>query len=389
MVQEMRHPRGLSFATERLVVQLRDDQDMPWDDIAASVKNLANEPSTRDCVKRAYDRFTAPLGRSQYRFAQCGRQKWILTPEVQKFILATLLQLRKKTVCTSTTLQAELAREMAVKLACSTIRKFLKKSGYKWLPRAQKRSYNSGDRKVRLAFAKAVLRLSIAALRRKMSLSMDGVVLTLAPTDPTDRQNYCRQGETHMYRLPSERAVPELSGGDEYSHQIPLSRCLPMWGGISAGGAAVVAFHKNKKLSATTWCGLVQKGKLTDAIKSVDPVDKRGPWHVLMDNEKFLKAKISTAAFKKACVVPWWVPPRSPDLNPVEKFWAWLRRELRRLDLQDLLKKRPVLTKAQQRTRVRALLRTKKAQSVAAKCALNLRKVCRKVVDKKGAHSGM
>jgi transposase len=143
------------------------------------------------------------------------------------------------------------------------------------------------------------------------------------------------------------------------------------------------------KLSATDWCAMVRAGKLTAAIKAVKPVDKRGPWNVMCDNEKFLKAKISTKAFAKARVVPWWVPPRSPDLNPVEKFWAYLRKELRRLDLQDLQQKRRVLTKAEQRTRVRGVLRTKKAQLVARNCALNLRKVCRKVCAKKGAHSGL
>ena len=106
--------------------------------------------------------------------------------------------------------------------------------------------------------------------------------------------------------------MPELAGDNDYAHQIPLSRSLPMWGGISEGGVAVVAFHKNKKLSATEWCDLMKKGKLTAAIKALDPVDKRGPWHVLMDNEKFLKTGTSAKAFVEARVKPWWVPPRSP-----------------------------------------------------------------------------
>ena len=79
---------------------------------------------------------------------------------------------------------------------------------------------------------------------------------------------------------------------------------------------------------------------------------------------------------------------RSPDLNPVEKFWAWLRKELRRLDLRDLQEKRRLLTKAEHQKRVRDVLRTPKAQRVASNCALNLRKVCKKVCENKGAHSG-
>jgi transposase len=384
----MRHPRGLNFANERRVVRLRDDEDMSWDDIAEEVQNEEGEPSTRDTVKRAYDRFKPKLGRSQYKFARCGRRKWLLTPDVQKFLLSTLLKVRRKTVCTSVTLQSLIAREMGVKLHDSTIRRFLKKSGYKWLPRAQKRLYSAKDMKIRLKFAMKVLRMSKQGLRRKLSLSMDGVILTMPPEDPTDRHNYCRQGETHMYRKPGERAVPELAGDMDYPSQIPPHRTLPMWGGVSAGGAAVVAFHKKRKLTASDWCGIVNKGGLTNAIKAVEPVDKRGPWEVLCDNEKFLHAGITKKAFVKAKVKPWFVPARSPDLNPVERFWAWLRRELRRFDLNDLENKRRLLTKDEYRKRVRDLLRTKKAQKAASNCTLGLRAVCKKVVAKKGAHSG-
>ena len=388
MVQEMRHPRGLSFATERRVVRLRDDESMSWDKIAEAVENEEGEPSTRATVKRAYERFKPKLGRSQYKFARCGRQKWLLTPDVQKFLLSTLLKVRRKTVCTSISLQSLLAGEKGVKLHDSTIRKFLKKSGYKWLPRAQKRLYSAKDMKSRLQFAKQVLRMSKERLRCKIAFSMDGVIITRPPEDPTDRLNYCKQGETHMYRKPGERAVPELAGNMDYPSQIPLHRTLPMWGGISAGGAAVVAFHKRRKLTATEWCGIVNKGGLTNAIKAVQPVQKRGPWEVLCDNEKFLHAGITKKAFVKAKVKPWFVPPRSPDLNPVERFWAWLRRELRRLDLNDLENKRRLLTCEEYRKRVRDLLRTKKAQKAASNYTLGLRAVCKKVVAKKGAHSG-
>jgi transposase len=65
----------------------------------------------------------------------------------------------------------------------------------------------------------------------------------------------------------------------------------------------------------------------------------------LCNNESFLrKAKATKEAGAEQGESLWHIPPRSPDLNPVEKFWAWLRRELRRLDLQDLSKKKRSLT---------------------------------------------
>ena len=160
-----------------------------------------------------------------------------------------------------------------------------------------------------------------------------------------------------------------------------------MWGGISGGGFAEVVFHERKKLTASEWAGYVRAGKLTAAIKSLKPVDKRGPWHVLCDNESFLKATVSRAAYHKAKITLWQILAKSPDLNPVEKFWGWLRKRLRALDLKDMVAKRPPMGKLAYRVRVRAVCRTRKAQRVDAACARGLRKVCREVIRKGGAAS--
>ena len=79
-----------------------------------------------------------------------------------------------------------------------------------------------------------------------------------------------------------------------------------------------------------------------------------------------------------------YVPPRSPDLDPVEKFWAWLRKKLRALDLKDAVSKRPVLGKTAYRERVRRVLKSKKARTVAKNCTLGLRKVCKQVAQSGG-----
>ena len=56
--------------------------------------------------------------------------------------------------------------------------------------------------------------------------------------------------------------------------------------------------------------------------------------------------------------ITWWdVPAKSPDLNPVEMFWAWLRKKLRLMDLADLHKKRRPLGKPASSKGDRKLLR--------------------------------
>lgn len=77
----------------------------------------------------------------------------------------------------------------------------------------------------------------------------------------------------------------------------------------------------------------------------------------------------------------------SPDLNPVEKFWSWLRWRMRDMDLADLAAKRPVLGKLAWKARLMRVVRTKKAKAVAANTMANLKKVCA-TVKKTGAASG-
>jgi len=79
--------------------------------------------------------------------------------------------------------------------------------------------------------------------------------------------------------------------------------------------------------------------------------------------------------------------PDLPDLNPVERYWAWLRKKLRTMDLADAVKKRPVLSKVKYTARAKRVLKSKKSQQVAAACAKGLRKVCKEVVRNKGAET--
>ena len=106
------------------------------------------------------------------------------------------------------------------------------------------------------------------------------------------------------------------------------------------------------------------------------------------DNETFIRARDSKLAYcDENITITSKMPPRSPDLNPIEKFWAWFRRALRHKDLDDLKNKRPRLGKMAYKARVRAVAKSAKAQQVASNCYMGLRKVCREVVKKKGAAS--
>ena len=176
-----------------------------------------------------------------------------------------------------------------------------------------------------------------------------------------------------------------IAGADPYARCVPGNRDVPLWGGVSRGGFSIVTCHANKKMKTEEWVDTLRQNKLRAAIKELRPVRKAGPRSVICDNEGFLRARAAKKEYDCLRVTLWKLPPRSPDLNPVEQFWGWLRKRLRAMDLQDAVRKRPVLGKTAYKLRVRRLCASRRAQRVAANVAGTLKKVCREVIAKKGA----
>ena len=100
-----------------------------------------------------------------------------------------------------------------------------------------------------------------------------------------------------------------------------------------------------------------------------------------------MHTKDSRKSLKDVKVKLWQIPPKSPDLNPIEKFWAWVRKDLRALDFKDLRAKRPVPGKMAYKRRVVNVFKSARAQRQAAACAKGSRKVCQEVSRKGGAAS--
>lgn len=247
VISEVVHPLSLNFENQRKVILLRDVKKQSWDDVRKQVRNLKGKKPTVKLLRRVYKNFSKKKGRVVYKYKKCGRKPWKVTKGVESFLLRRLKALRCESICTTTVLQRELVNEKGVDLEASTIRKVLTRNGYFWLTRAQKRKYSPDVTAQRLAFAKAVLRMSKAQLRERLSLSLDGVVLSMAPKDPLERQNWCAHGDTHMWRKRCEAASPDLAGNDAYGKQVPLCRAVPLWAGISEGGFATVVFHKEQE----------------------------------------------------------------------------------------------------------------------------------------------
>ena len=144
-------------------------------------------------------------------------------------------------------------------------------------------------------------------------------------------------------------------------------------------------WHDRRKTDEDEWAQAVRDGNLSQALRAINGPKKTGPWRVLCDNESFLRTEKSLKALQRPNVSFIDLPPRSPDLNPVEKMWGWVRRELRVRDLRDLASGVPVLGQTMYRERIKRLLRSQRAQYVAKRFAANFRTVCRRVIKAEGA----
>ena len=381
-VVEMVHPRGLSFQMQRKLFLMRSVQKKKFTEIQPHLRNLeGGVPSLQTCINY-YNAFSVGAGRVHSGYSKCGRKKWIFTKEVEDWIVHKLQCLRHKCVCTSTTLQHALARERNIKVSASGIRKVLQKRGYKWSLRAKKRVFDKKQRSARMAYARRVLRMSKPETDEL--ISTDGVIVIMPPSDAIDRYNYCRFGDTHMWKKPSETLNPKLDGHDEYGKQANIARCVPLWGACSVGGFGIFTFHKRKKISQDEWLKVQRSGALKKVVQYLNPDNKRGPWTLLCDNEGFLEAKAVRQEYIKQKIKRVHVPPHSPDLNPVEKVWAHLRKHLRAMDLKDAIKKTTPLGKTAYRERLRRVLKSSKFQKLSRNIALSLRKSCRLVIQANG-----
>ena len=156
-----------------------------------------------------------------------------------------------------------------------------------------------------------------------------------------------------------------------------------MWGGIGPAGFGLVMYHAFRKVDSKEWCDAVKAGSLKAACQSTSG-KRYGPWCIICDNESFLKSRAADRAHAKTSVELWHVPARSPDLNPVEMYWAKLRLWLRKMDLDDFKAGRTPVDKKGMQQRVRRLLAIAKAKRVAINIFSKLRPLCEEVMKRTG-----
>jgi transposase len=155
-----------------------------------------------------------------------------------------------------------------------------------------------------------------------------------------ERNDDCRNNYLYTLALiPKENRVYV----DETGFDAPLIRPY----GYSAKGKPLAGEHTGKRFARTSLIAGLKENKPiapmefkgycnTDVvlcwvkeflITALKPGDV-----VIWDNATFHKSKKLAEAFELAGIGLVFLPPYSPDLNPIEHFWAWLKAWIRSLN---------------------------------------------------------
>jgi transposase len=142
---------------------------------------------------------------------------------------------------------------------------------------------------------------------------------------------------------------------DETGFDAPLIREY----GYCAKGQRISGEHTGKRFARTSLIAGLQEGECvapvefkgyckTDVVlgwveKMLIPALKPGDV-VIWDNATFHKSAKLAKAFEQANRGLVFLPPYSPDLNPIEQFWSWLKAWIRALN-EPLLHISQALTK--------------------------------------------
>jgi len=214
-------------------------------------------------------------------------------------------------------------------LSNRTVRRILNQGGYRYLQGRRKGLLTLADLKKRLKFCKTIRRrkLGLDFWRRGISFYLDakGFQYKTNPQDQARAPRACQwrkrnEGlEFGLTRKCSKAGVVNVNFMVAISYGAGVVLCEPYFGSITAEKmATIVADHFD-----------------TAFLKSSNPITRR----FLMDNCPRQKSKKAMTAYEKVKSMAFCIPPRSPDLNPIENFFNQVNQVLQKQALDSNITK--------------------------------------------------
>lgn len=258
-----------------------------------------------------------PLDR---RHSNPGRPKKLSDGDL-RLIRRSILHLRNESgTFTSGELQESCG--LTKQISNSGFRKYLHKAGYRCRRTRKKGMLTYGDLVKRLRFVKKVrknFKTGSAPLWQKgISMYVDGVGFEY-------KRNpflHAKAPQAREWRLPNEglKFGCTSKGKKEGTTQVQFLV------GISYNAGVVLCEPLTRRMNGHYYSILIKRNFPAAFKKSCNPRAKR----VLVDGDPSQNSKKAKDAFARLGAKRFTIPPRSPDLNPIENVFHLVRRKLRK-----------------------------------------------------------
>lgn len=210
--------------------------------------------------------------------------------------------------------QLQHASGLSKNCSLSTCYREMIRAGYSWSSVRRKGVLTQADKKRRLAWCKQHLKTPPTFWTTGVAFYLDGVSFQhkLHPMAA-----HCAPG-SRAWLKKEEKLLVTGKG----SHEGSGGRSLRFLVGVSFGGGVVIC-SKYEKMSAKFYAGFV-KGTLPQAFL----LSKKPRKVFLQDNDPSQTSKAALRAMAAIGAEQFFIPPRSPDLNPVENLFHLVKKKL-------------------------------------------------------------
>lgn len=189
--------------------------------------------------------------------------------------------------------------------------------------------------------------------RARVSLGFTKVKSSLLPTlseeNRNERLNYCIMHKNDLFsnacftdescfQLLANKQVLWYRKGFEPKPALNAPKQnlkVMIWGGISRRGKTplhIYRLDKKEKVNKETYIECLEE----NLLESMDRKYGEGRWRFLQDNARPHVARETKEFFKDEAVKIIKNPPYSPDLNPIEQIWAWMKRDVAKISYKTI-----------------------------------------------------